>query len=92
LAETKLDECTFEEEKAMKPLLLCTVLFGLFTTPASASPLIRVSMSGMEHLTAYGRDIIEVKKWGVPPGWSRGRKVGWRGFGMPPGQAKKMWR
>jgi hypothetical protein len=91
LAKTKL-ECTFEEEKAMKPLLLGMVLFGLFTMPVSASPLISVSMSGMEHLTACCRDIVEVKKWGTPPGWSRGRKVGWRGLGMPPGQAKKMWR
>lgn len=26
----------------------------------------------------------------VPPGWSRGRKVGWQGGAMPPGQAKKL--
>lgn len=26
----------------------------------------------------------------VPPGWSHGRKTGWGGAGMPPGQAKKM--
>jgi|GEM_PF-3433283 len=25
----------------------------------------------------------------VPPGWSRGRKVGWQGEAMPPGQARK---
>ncbi len=25
----------------------------------------------------------------VPPGWSRGRKTGWRGGSLPPGQAKK---
>ncbi len=24
-----------------------------------------------------------------PPGWSHGRKVGWRGFGCPPGLAKQ---
>ena len=65
----------------MKPLVLGMVLLGLFTMPVSASPLIPVSMSGMKHLTAYGRDIVEVKKWGTPPGWSRGRKVGWRGLG-----------
>ncbi len=28
----------------------------------------------------------------VPPGWSRGRKTGWRGGAMPPGQAKKAGR
>ena len=26
-----------------------------------------------------------------PPGWSRGRKVGWRGRGCPPGHWKKGW-
>ena len=26
---------------------------------------------------------------GRPPGWSRGRKAGWRDCGLPPGQAKK---
>ncbi len=24
-----------------------------------------------------------------PPGWSRGRKVGWRGYDCPPGLAKQ---
>jgi hypothetical protein len=24
-----------------------------------------------------------------PPGWSRGKKTGWKNCGMPPGQAKK---
>ena len=33
-------------------------------------------------------------KWKVkwkkrPPGWSRGRKTGWGGWGVPPGQLKK---
>jgi hypothetical protein len=74
----------------MKKLLVGTALLAVFTISASAGPLIPAS--GAAHLTAHSRDIIEVKKWGVPPGWSRGRKVGWRGLGMPPGQAKKMWR
>ena len=26
---------------------------------------------------------------GTPPGWSKGRKTGWRDCGLPPGQAKK---
>jgi hypothetical protein len=29
---------------------------------------------------------------GDPPGWSRGRKTGWGYWGMPPGQAKKIYR
>lgn len=31
----------------------------------------------------YGRDE------GTPPGWSKGKKVGWKNCGLPPGQAKK---
>jgi hypothetical protein len=32
--------------------------------------------------------VVQVKrhKAGRPPGWSRGRKVGWRGGHVPPGQ------
>lgn len=26
-----------------------------------------------------------------PPGWSKGKKKGWGGHGMPPGQAKKLY-
>ena len=26
---------------------------------------------------------------GSPPGWSKGRKIGWRGLGCPPGLAKQ---
>lgn len=51
-------------------------------------------------------DIAEAKKgwggggghgWGQggfhqPPGWNRGRKVGWRGGSVPPGWQKKGWR
>jgi len=76
----------------MKKVLVAAALFvGIFTIPASANPLIPASAA--THMAAHGRDINQVKKWGTRPyGWSRGRKVGWRGLGMPPGQAKKMWR
>ena len=37
-------------------------------------------------------DTIEVKKWKNwkkrPPGWSQGRKVGWRGGSVPPGHQR----
>jgi hypothetical protein len=35
--------------------------------------------------------LVAVKwKWKKrPPGWSRGRKTGWGGWGVPPGQLKK---
>ena len=49
---------------------------------------------------AVSVDLIEVKGghgWGRghggyrPFGWSRGRKVGWRSHGCPPGHWKKGW-
>ena len=39
------------------------------------------------------RDGVELRVYGLrdsrPPGWSRGKKAGWRDCGLPPGQAKK---
>ena len=37
--------------------------------------------------------LLVAAKWkAVPYGWSHGRKVGWHGRGLPPGQAKKLYR
>jgi hypothetical protein len=37
-----------------------------------------------------GHAHMSISRWhGLPPGWSRGRKVGWRGLGCPPGLAKQ---
>lgn len=67
--------------------------------PVSALP-------GTTHGAVLGElssDIVQVKRgghggrgWGrshafKPHGWSRGRKVGWRGMGCPPGHWKKGW-
>ena len=67
---------------------------------ASAMPAANPLLSGV----AVSADLIEVKGghghghgWGRghggyrPFGWSRGRKVGWRGRGCPPGHWKKGW-
>ena len=35
------------------------------------------------------RDIDDWTRAGGPPGWSRGKKVGWKGGSLPPGLAKK---
>lgn len=73
----------------MKALLVATALTGLFAAPASAGPFASLPIAAATAM--QGSDIIEVKKKGVRPyGWSQGRKTGWRGRGMPPGQAKKM--
>jgi hypothetical protein len=32
---------------------------------------------------------IQAPYFKVPPGWARGKKAGWRGAAMPPGQMKK---
>jgi hypothetical protein len=74
----------------MRKLLILAVLLGLSVIPASASPLIPASSA---HVAAPGEDIVQVKKKGWRAyGWSQGRKVGWRGRGMPPGQYKKLRR
>ncbi|MCI0350848.1 MAG: hypothetical protein L0Z53_15590 [Acidobacteriales bacterium] len=32
---------------------------------------------------------VFARNQGHPPGWSKGKKTGWRDCGLPPGQAKK---
>jgi hypothetical protein len=75
----------------MYRLAFAVVLAALFTAPAAAAPLIPVSTAS--HVAGKRDDIVEVKKKhkAAPHGWSRGRKVGWRGRGLPPGQAKKFY-
>jgi hypothetical protein len=70
-----------------------------FLSPAKALPLAHPLL----HDARVNADLIEVKGgrghghgWGRghgyrPFGWSRGRKVGWRGRGCPPGHWKKDW-
>jgi hypothetical protein len=74
----------------MKKLLIAAALTGLFAVPVSATPLIPASTAA--HAAVQTDDIIQIKRKGKarPHGWSKGRKVGWRGRGVPPGQAKKM--
>jgi hypothetical protein len=59
---------------------------GIAATVATISDTIEVKRGWGKHKGWKGR------RAGVPPGWSRGRKVGWGSGGMPPGQAKKRWR
>jgi hypothetical protein len=66
----------------------------IISAPASALPGLPLAMSEKS-----AADVIEVKGgrghgWGRGHkhrafGWSRGRKVGWRGYHCPPGQWKK---
>ena len=73
----------------MRKLLISAALVGFCAVPVSASPLIPASAA----LTAENEHIIQVKNKGHRAyGWSQGRKVGWRGRGMPPGQYKKYRR
>jgi hypothetical protein len=83
------------------------LLFGIVVTIpiAFVSPAATALPGG--HAKIHGSlvkaDLIEVKGghghghgWGRghgyrPFGWSRGRKVGWRGRGCPPGHWKKGW-
>jgi hypothetical protein len=73
----------------MSKILIAFAWMILFAAPASATPLIPVST--FAHAAVQSDDIIQVKRKAKarPYGWSKGRKVGWRGRSMPPGQAKK---
>jgi hypothetical protein len=88
------------EQTLMRKLLLgmaLTLPIALVSQASAlpaANPLLRDA--------AVNVDLIEVKGghghgWGRghggyrPFGWSRGRKVGWRGHGCPPGHWKKGW-
>ena len=75
----------------MMKLLLSAALVAVLAAPVSASPLIPASTAAS---AATESDyIFQVKKKGYRAyGWSQGRKVGWRGRGMPPGQYKKIRR
>jgi hypothetical protein len=97
------DTCAAQPEwmVSMRKLLLGMALTMpiAFLSPATALPLAHPVMHG----AAVNADLIEVKGgrghghgWGRghgyrPFGWSRGRKVGWRGRGCPPGHWKKGW-
>ncbi len=43
---------------------------------------------GWERHDRYDMRIYDARE-GRPPGWSEGKKTGWRDCGLPPGQAKK---
>jgi hypothetical protein len=86
---------------SMKKLLIGAALalpLSFVILPASALPAARHGAVIGEQLSP---DLIEAKwghgrGWGRvhafgPPGWGRGRKVGWRGHGCPPGHWKKGW-
>jgi hypothetical protein len=84
-----------------KVMLIATVsLSTVLTVPTHAMPIAPVSSQVIS-----ASDLIEVKGghghghghgWGRGHphrhyGWSRGRKVGWRGHHCPPGHWKKGW-
>jgi hypothetical protein len=84
-----------------KPALVLTA--SLFATLAcsAASALPGAPIPSQMLNLSSAADVIEVKGgrghgWGRGHGhraygWSRGRKVGWRGRGCPPGHWKKGW-
>lgn len=68
----------------------------LTIAPASALPGAAVDHSASSALVEVKGGHGRGHGWGrarafKPPGWSRGRKVGWRGHGCPPGHWKKGW-
>jgi hypothetical protein len=84
----------------VRKILLITLAAGAYALAALSSAFAFVpAQSGVTGAAATLDDTIAVKskRWKRhakhrPYGWSRGRKVGWRGGSMPPGQRKKYRR
>jgi hypothetical protein len=64
----------------------------LLAAPTSASPLMQTG--NIAQASAYSDDVVLIKSKAKarPYGWSKGRKVGWRGGSVPPGHQKKRVR
>ena len=80
----------------MRKLSFACLASGLLAlaAPTPGSAVVPVQ-GGIAAAATVIDDTIAVKrgKWKKrPPGWDRGRKVGWRGGSMPPGQRKKYRR
>ena len=82
-----------------KILLIALAACACALAALSSASAFVPAQSGITGAAATVDDTIAVKakRWKRhakhrPHGWSRGRKVGWRGGSMPPGQRKKYWR
>ena len=76
-----------------KALLICSVIGCAFAfiPIAPAHALTPDVASGLSTASAGLDSTVQVKRSALkrtPPGWSRGRKVGWRGGHKPPGQRR----
>jgi len=72
-----------------KLLIVGGLAAGAFLlAPVSGANAFLPGQTGVIGAAAAVDDVIQVKrkKKARPPGWSRGRKVGWRGGRRPPGQ------
>jgi hypothetical protein len=57
-----------------------------FRAPAVTGPWVSVPQPPQEFYN------IQAPYFKVPPGWAKGRKSGWGGAPMPPGQMKKQYK
>jgi hypothetical protein len=69
------------------PSLMLAAAFGLAMTAGAATTAVAKGGRGHGHGMKVGHYKVH-KLHHTPRGWSRGRKVGWRGPGCPPG----LWR
>ena len=80
-----------------RSFLVMSVAMGIALaciTPSSAflpgqSPVVAASQELSDTIGAKWKMKWKKKKWKkIPPGWSRGRKVGWGGGSVPPGHRR----
>jgi hypothetical protein len=75
--------------KLITPLIAAGLAFGAFTTPASARPSASHHGSSGSYSQRSRTWYSHHPKSKTPPGWSKGKKTGWKGHNAPPGLWKK---
>jgi hypothetical protein len=70
----------------MRTWVICGLAAGATTfLPISPASAFLPSQPGLE----LGGDVVQIARKSRPPGWNRGRKVGWGKGTVPPGQRGK---
>jgi hypothetical protein len=64
-------------------------VFATITPAAAFAPGLRALAATYQASAAVADQTVTLVAVKRPPGWHHGRKTGWHGRGLPPGQLKK---
>ena len=74
----------------MRALIMCGLAAGFTTLAANGTASAFLpSQPALERTSYQSGDVIQIARKARPRGWNQGRKVGWRGGKVPPGQRGK---